>query len=200
MYLAMQEAIKNKHDFYLMINDDVVFFDRALEIMLSSYESVKGVCGVVGSTCGRDNTITYGGRNEKSVLLNPSKKLKKCILANWNCFLVSNEVISRVGIIDNYYVHGLGDFDYSLRMQAKKIPIYIASDYVGYCEGNTRKGTYHDKEVKRGTRVKLMFNRKNLPILSRGYYYCKNYSIRGIKLFFWPYIKCLYCIMRKRDF
>ena len=202
MHKAMSAAVADKADLYLMINDDVEFSFTVMQVMLDSYNQAGKKCGIVGSTCGIDsNIITYGGRKLKGqALICPNGSLQECDLTNWNCFLIDDYVVRKVGLIDNYYEHGLGDFDYSLRMKKQNIPVYVAKDYVGRCDVNSKKGTYHDKNMTRKKRFVSMFSRRNMPIRSRWHYYLKNFGVMGIKDFIWPYIKCSICIISKRDY
>lgn len=201
IYAAMQAALKWEPEFYLMINDDVLFVDDAIGIMLRSYRLAGTTCGIVGSTKNADGLISYGGRRlQDQSLIVPNGSIQECELTNWNCFLIDRNIVQHVGLIDNYYEHGLGDFDYSLRMTNAGYKVYVATDYIGYCETNLQTGTYHDKNVCRAKRFQSMFSRRNMPIKSRWHYYYKNFKFRGIKGFLWPYIKCSYCILRKIDY
>lgn len=202
MYSAMNQAAEDGADLYLMVNNDVEFIPEVMNIMLESYEAANGHCGIVGSTKSIHNgEITYGGRNiNDPKLIVPDGKLHRCDLTNWNCFLIDDYVLKNIGLIDDYYEHGLGDFDYSLRMNTAGIPIYVAIDYVGYCENNSKVGTYHDKNTTIRKRVSSMFSRRNLPIASRWHYYSKNFGVKGVKDFIWPYIKCTYCIIMRKDY
>lgn len=202
MYAAMQKAVLEKYDLYLMINDDVDFYEDAVQTMIESYKCAGEKCGIVGSTKNDDNNkISYGGRNLATYsLIVPDGKIQRCDLANWNCFLIDNYVIESVGLIDNYYEHGLGDFDYSLQMQKKKFHIFVAKNYVGICRNNLKENTYHDKNLPRKKRFKSMIARQNMPIKSRWHYYMKNFGFFGLKDFIWPYIKCSYCILMGKDY
>lgn len=202
MYCAMKRASEDSADLYLLINDDVEFFPDAMKTMLLSYHAAKEPCGIVGSTkSGLSGKITYGGRTLRDQqLILPNGELQPCDLTNWNCFLIDDYVIKKIGLIDNYYEHGLGDFDYSLRMKKAGIPVYVAFDYIGVCENNTKAGTYHDKTVPRKKRFKSMVSRNHLPVKSRWHYYTKNFGIKGIKAFAWPYIKCSIRIILGKDY
>ena len=201
IYAAMKAASEWEPDFYLMINDDVLFKEDAIEIMLKSYKLAGMSCGIVGSTKNTDGLITYGGRRllDQSLVL-PNGSIQECDLTNWNCFLIDRTVVQRVGLIDNFYEHGLGDFDYSLRMTKAGFKVYVATDFVGYCETNLQTGTYHDRHVSRTKRFQSMFSRRNMPIKSRWRYYFKNFGPMGIKDFLWPYIKCSVCIILGKDY
>lgn len=202
MYKAMEKAAEDEADLYLLINDDVEFFPNVMQVMMDSYKMAGIHCGIVGSTKSlKTDTITYGGRKLKDQqLINPNGSIQPCDLTNWNCFLIDDFVMKKIGLIDDYYEHALGDFDYSLRMKKSGIPVYIATDYVGYCENNTKKGTYHDKDIPRSKRFKLMISRRNMPIKSRWHYYMKNFGFGGVKDFLWPYIKCSMCIILGKEY
>lgn len=139
MYAAMAKATTNKHDFYLMINDDVVFYPDMLDSMINTYIKIKEPCGIVGSTCDVDELhVTYGGRVfvrriklGKNHIIEPNGNPQVCDLANWNCFLIPQEVIDNVGLIDRSYAHGLADYDYSRMMAKKGYKIYVADKYIG---------------------------------------------------------------------
>lgn len=202
MYQAMNLAVKDRSDLYLMINDDVEFFPTVIKVMLESYYQAKTHCGIVGSTKGLiTDKITYGGRRvSNKALIYPNGELQSCELTNWNCFLIDHYVAENVGLIDNFYEHALGDFDYSLRMNKQRIPVYVAVDYIGRCDTNSKSGTYHDKKVPRKKRFAAMISRRNMPIKSRWHYYIKNFGIKGIKDFIWPYIKCSAYILLGKDY
>lgn len=204
MHVAMQAAREKDYDFYLMINDDVDFYNDAITTMLESYNNAKGSCGIVGPTCSEDKNITtYSGKNlNESKFIEPNGNIQKCDLANWNCFMVDRKVIEAVGIIDNYYEHAHGDYDYSLMMKRAGFSIFVAMDYIGICTRNSPIGTFRDKKLSRKKRIKHLHSKQGIPLKS-GFYYCKkNYNIlgiRGFKSFFVTYIKSIFSILIKRD-
>lgn len=207
MYKAMNAAYQDNNDFYLMINDDVDFYKTSLQTMIDSYKLSNVFCGIVGTTVSQDESITtYGGGNfirkleiGRHNLLNPNGKLQSCQIANWNCFLLPKKVIDDIGLIDNYYEHGYGDYDYSLLMRRKGYPIYVATDYIGKCNRNTTKGTYNDKALSRYIRISKLFSIKALPIKSSIHFYWKNHSFLGIGYIFYVYIKEIYRILFEKN-
>lgn len=195
MYQAMKKAAYNKHDLYLMVNDDVDFFEYSIEEMIDIYSMMTTSCGVVGYTVSRhDNRITYGGRcavfktflgrkigiNRNYIVHSTKDKLVNCLLTNWNCFLIDNEIIERIGLIDCVYEHGIGDYDYSLMMNKAGIPVYVTRRPVGYCERNSRNNTFQDNKLKRNKRIKKLFSPKEYPIRSILHYHYKHWGIGGI--------------------
>ena len=180
MYIAMKKAYARKYQLYFMINDDVLFFDNMLDTMLDSYKRAGEICGIVGTTISQiDGKATYGGRIgefDLSIIL-PQNTLQKCGVANWNCFLIPHQVIEQVGLIDKKYAHSFGDFDYSMAMARKNIPLYVANDYIGYCERNGKEGTFRDVSLSRLERLKKMHGKKGIAFFSQLRYYLKNFGV-----------------------
>ena len=197
MYTAMKRARAKKHDFYLMINDDTVFEPNALQFMIESYKKIGRPCGIVGTMKSLSGeSITYGGQRYihkwkigRSEIVKPSNEPIKCDIANWNCFLVSQEIIDNVGIVDPKYEHGLGDFDYSLMMKEKGYSIYTSVGYIGRVDRNPSTGTYMDNKISRKERIQKLLSRKGRPVKSEFYFYAKHYGLLG---FFY----CLYLYAR----
>lgn len=205
MHYVMEWSRRLNFTHYLMINDDVDFNLNMIEIMLNSYISANETCGIVGSTKSRKTGLhTYGGLKYEGKKMNPiipTENLQLCHLANWNCFLIDKEVLEQVGTIDKYYSHGLGDFDYSLMMFKKNIPIYVAPKYIGYCERNNIKNTYRDNSLSLFKRIRLLFSIKEIDLKST-YYFNKKH--RGLFLFgyynfFDTYIKNIISILLKKQ-
>lgn len=196
MYVAMSEAIKSQHDFYLMINDDVIFYPNAIQLMLNAYKSANKSCGITGATKAiNSNETTYGGQLfHVKKFISPNGKLQKCNLANWNCFLVDEEVIKNVGIIDPNYAHSYGDYDYSMMMQRKGYDIYVAHEFIGECDRNSKKGTFKDRTLPRRERLRRFFSPKGMSIKSGIRYGLKNMDYLGVKslcVFLGAYLKNL---------
>lgn len=202
MEVVMQLAVDDGCDYYLMVNDDVSFFDNAVATIFSAYSKAGGMCGIVGSTISREqNSITYGGRIEQNAAepIKPGKDLENCFYCNWNCFFVDYEVIKKIGIIDGKYKHGFGDYDYSSRMKNAKIPMYIACAYVGFCEKNGIKGTYRDVSLPRRERLKKLLSPKGAPISSYFRYYIKNGGMRMVPGVLYGYALYMFAILLKKE-
>lgn len=196
MYAAMSEAVKSCYDFYLMINDDVIFYPNAIQIMLDAYQMAGKSCGITGATKGINNDeTTYGGQlfyTER--FITPDGNLQKCNLANWNCFLADKEIIKNVGIIDPNYIHSYGDYDYSMMMQRKGYDIYVAHEFVGECDRNSKKNTFKDRTLSKRERLRRFFSPKGMSIKSGIRYGLKNMDYLGfgsLCMFLGAYLKNL---------
>lgn len=200
MHMTMKKAVEDVCDYYLMINDDVEFFEDALNTMLYSYKKHGEKCGIVGATIAiSDDAYTYGGRDQKGNKVEPSEKMEECYWANWNCFLVDSEVVQKVGLVDGKYGHAWGDYDYSFRMHKEGFSMYMANDYVGRCDVNSVEGTYRDNKVNRRTRMKKLFEPKGMPFYSYMRYHMKVYGKLGIIKYVYGYFSLVGYILLKKD-
>lgn len=202
MYVAMEAAQQDNPDYYLMINDDVFFFENAIKVMLSSYYMANGYpCGVVGTTISAQNgDLTYGGRNDDiAEIIIPSNPLSLCRVANWNCFLIDSGTVNRIGIIDGKYAHAGGDYDYCHRMNKAGIPIYVADDIVGSCEANNISKAFLSSDFPRRKRLKVFFSRKGMPFKSTIRYHYKCNGIKGLVEVMVAYLYGILMIMINKD-
>lgn len=208
MHVAMKAAVEKEYDYYLMVNDDVEFFDTMWNEMYLPFVN-HNLRGVVGCMLSKETgQQSYGGAKFYttthgdyigSMLAPSSEHFMECDLANWNCFLIDQYVVKEVGLIDSRYEHAMGDFDYSFRMKQKDIPILLAKEYVGYCENNLPKGTFKDSSQSRRNRLKKLFAPNGLPIKSWWHFTMTYYVHSKYRNFFIPYIKYLTCIFLGRD-
>lgn len=209
MYTVMSEAVKHNYEYYLMINDDVEFVSNMWNIMFEPYENGHKKIAVVGYTKSHiSGKVTYGGRkmikSRFNYVIGDIVEIEKdnfatVDVANWNCFLVDKETINTIGIIDNYYEHGLGDYDYCLRMRKEGLNILVAKDYIGYCENNSRKNTYLDGHVSRKQRIKKMLKPNGFPIKSWLHFVNKNYGKYKFRSAITPYLKNISAIILGRE-
>lgn len=209
MHVVMKEAVQRGYDYYLMVNDDVEFSPSMWETIFEPYREGKKCCGVVGytkSSVGEQGT--YGGhkmvKSKMNYVIGQMVEIRNDTfatvdVANWNCFLVSNHVVEKVGLIDPYYEHGLGDYDYSLRMRKQDIEILVAKSFVGFCENNSKENTYLDGKVPRLKRMKLMLRPNGFPIKSWFYFVNKHYGIYKYRSAIMPYVKNVIAIILGRD-
>lgn len=196
MHYLMKLAVEKNYDFYIMINDDVCFYNNAIEEMFRAYYMSKKKCGIVGAfQSAVSKEYTYGGRDRQTKLLKPNGQIQQCFWADWNCFMVDADVIKSIGIIDGKYQHAWGDWDYSYRMIKSGISIYETGDYIGECEINSIKNTYRDNTLSRRTRLKKLFSPKGLPLASCMRFYIKTRGIKGFFIVVYGYCVLLWYIL-----
>ena len=208
MNVAMKAAAAHGYDLYLMVNDDVEFKDDMWQLMYAAYEANKS-CGVIGCTLSKTTgKQSYGGAKFiesrsgdfiGSMLAPKNDSFVECDVANWNCFLIDDTVVKKVGLIDNVYEHAMGDFDYSLRMRKQGFKIVQAKEYIGYCENNDIKGTFKDSALPRKTRLKKLFAQNGLPYKSWKCFVKRYYKHGAFKNIYVPYIKYISAIILGMD-
>lgn len=132
MHLAWSEASKLEYDFYLWINDDVFLYDDAFdELMYCSMQNNHNsiISGIIES---RDKSqILYGGSNENG-LIEPNGKMNSIRNLNGNVVLIPISVFRRLGNLDYYYHHDLGDVDYGFRAQEEGIKVLTTRKPVAF--------------------------------------------------------------------
>lgn len=149
MLLAWQEALKDAPDFYLWLNDDTFLFKNAIQILLDACE-MSGTKDVIicGSThaANDDNYVTYGGRRNKKLLV-PNGRLQEADWLNGNCVLIPSKVVEQVGMLDPFFRHSQGDWEYGIRAKKKGIKLLVAHKYIGTCESNKILPKCYDSSV-----------------------------------------------------
>ena len=143
MRCAWDAAIKSgvSYDFYLWLNDDVQFFDNAIETFFNDYKAVCVECGkpgiVVGAysqTAGSEEAV-YGLWDLQKRIIQPDghPKWVKGDVMNGNLVLVPREIYERIGPIYGKYYHGFGDADYRMMAERAGYKVYSSSKILGVC-------------------------------------------------------------------
>lgn len=158
MINSWSAAIKDGgYDGYLWLNDDTVVLPEFWKdlIIADEYSHKKyGKGGIyVGSTKDAETgQFTYGGfvyKNKWTLtdrFVYPNEtSCQECQCAHGNITFVSQDVVDKMGIFDDGYIHGGGDHDYSYRAYKAGFPVLVMPHYCGECEndheGNKAKGT-----------------------------------------------------------
>lgn len=141
---SWQEAIKKDYDAYLLLNDDTFVSTNMFTQLLDTHNyslDKYGMGGIyLGSTKDLETgLLSYGGAKLTNKFLfkyqfvEPNGKIQNCELGNANIMMVSKDVVSKIGILSEGYVHGVADYDYTLKAVAKNIPVLICKEYCGTC-------------------------------------------------------------------
>ncbi len=159
MRLAFDVAHKVKdYDSYLLLNDDVVlepnFFANILETRNHCFNIHEKGGIYSGSTRDNNSNLTsYGGsllikgiNNMAYQLLEPTNYPQPCHLANANILFVEKSVIDKIGFLDEYFIHGIADFDFSLRAVKADFPVYITPGFCGSCV-NDHGNNWSDSKI-----------------------------------------------------
>ena len=143
------------YDGYLWLNNDTIVLPNLwneLEQVDEYSRKQFGKGGIyVGST--EDpltGEFTYGGfefTNQwtlKDRFLHPNGHFQLCQCAHGNVTYISHDVVEKMGILCEQYLHGGGDHDYTYLAYKAGFPLIVLKDYVGICENDHQQGGYAD--------------------------------------------------------
>ncbi|MDD3401832.1 MAG: glycosyltransferase family 2 protein [Hespellia sp.] len=181
----------------LLINDDVDFYDAAIEKMIQLQRGRENVI-IVGATCDGNDAFTYGlrkHRDNKGIWLNPVEPNKEEIVGetmNANCVLISNSAMKKIGNMDSHYSHSLGDYDLGFRISRMGYKLISSAEFVGHCEDNGFENSWRDPELGRLQRLKKKESAKGSPFKEWWHFLYKNYGLRRAVLYsIVPFVKIL---------
>lgn len=185
-------------DYCLLVNDDVMFYDRSIETMFKRLQDRKDTV-IVGATCNDKGKFTYGLKcREKWYKKNITKRIEPSEgevvgeTFNANCVLVRNEILKNVGNIDKAYTHSLGDYDLGFAMTKKGYKLISSADYIGVCNGNSSKDTWTDTKLSRKERLKKKESPKGNPTKEWWHFLMKNFGvISAVKYSAIPYVRII---------
>lgn len=188
MRLSWLTALQHDtYDAFLLLNDDVILKYDFINTLLNAEEysvKTKGRKGIYsGATIdSKTKKVTYGGSKIKINhfivrfdLLSPNQKTQDCEITNANILWVDNSVVSKIGILDKSYTHGIADYDYSLKAYKKGIPVFLAPNICGTCtfdhgnnwvSGNSLKKRIEYLKSPKGLAYKeyLLYIKKHFPL------------------------------------
>lgn len=150
MRMAWREAMKrhSEWDYYLLLNDDTIINPQCFYELFNAedYSIDKyGVEGIVsGITCATDDPlrITYGGDVILNKITCKSKRLGRSSnpqlvdITNANILLVPKNVVDKIGIFYDGFIHGRADNDYAMLARKNNIPVLITAGACGECDND----------------------------------------------------------------
>ena len=202
MHRALAYALEQpqKTDYYMLVNDDVTFFEYSIQKLIRRHKSCESPVNsvLVGATADDKGETSYGGIRLKSrffakfELVSPSLALQECDSFNGNCVLLPSEVFFKVGNVDPLYRHSMSDFDYGMEMKRQGICIYNSEKHVGACVDNDITGSWRDTKLSRKERLQKKESPKGLPRKDWFHFIRKNYGlISAVYHSVTPYIRIL---------
>ena len=137
MSLAWDVARKNgEYDGIMWLNDDTMLYDNALETVERFALKFPGSNVVATIESAKEKgCITYGGFLKGVLQVSTDSIIKKCDTFNGNFVFIPKCVSDKIGYLDSFYRHSVGDFDYSRRATRSGIDNYV-TPIIGSCERN----------------------------------------------------------------
>lgn len=197
-------ALKDNFDGYLLLNDDTDVYKNMFADILSTHSYCLehyGKPGIyVGSTMHpMTRKHSYGGSIFINKFIASSKRLvpnqinpQECELGNANIMLVHREVVERIGILSEKFIHGLADFDYTLMAVKNKLPVLITTNYLGDCANDNVNPYDNFHNLKLGERIKILYNPLGLDFKSNLQYMKRNFPLRLPLVFIAGWFKVLF--------
>lgn len=201
MRRAISHAMQNDPDYILLLNDDTVLFDDAIERLVTEHREVKKrrACPIVmiGSTRDPDSgELTYGGWRRtgginplRTEIVHPTDEPQVCDTFNANCALIGRDVLDRVGNLDAAYTHGFGDYDYGFRVQQQGGEVWIGSGVHGECKRDHGPRPWFDTNLSWWERISALRDVKVEPLGERLTYARRHAGAQWPLSWLSPYIR-----------
>lgn len=161
MHMAWEKAINDdlNYDFFLWLNDDVLIKENGLLNLINDALNNNDaiICGVMESKIDK-GTITYGGRHLNEVLIQPTEFPTPCELINGNMVLIPSLIVNDIGILNSFYIHAIGDYEYGLRAIKSGYKCFISSFTVGFCEKNSSLPDWCSGKINIINRLKSLYS------------------------------------------
>lgn len=205
MRMAWRTALNADKDFdgFLLINDDVFFFDSfwtKIEVTIKYVESNFKKQGVyVLSTIDRDTqTLSYGGYilnnrlfKHSYYLKSPDNQPAECDLTNANILYVAHEVVDEIGILDERFTHSLADFDYALTAKETGFPVLVCPGIGGYCI-NDHPDDVLSSKIPIRNRIENLYSIKGVALNEYLYYLNKHFRFKAPYAFIVLWLRTLF--------
>lgn len=134
MHIAWQTAMSEAdYDFFLWLNDDSIPYPYLLQELLHCSKLKDDKAIISGLIENAEKTkVIYGGRDFERNLIQATGKMESIRNLNGNVVLVPSVVVKKIGILDPYFHHDLGDVDYGYRAQKNNIEVVTTERPVAY--------------------------------------------------------------------
>ncbi|MCL6266231.1 glycosyltransferase family 2 protein [Flagellimonas myxillae] len=197
------EAVKGDYDAYLLLNDDTNVSPNLFDAVAKTHEfclSNFGKGGIyVGTTVDADTKkVTYGGSLFKNRFLAKISRIQPkdhpvpCHLGNANIMWVSKNVVDDVGILSEGYVHGMADYDYTLKANKKNLPSLVMPGIVGECTNDHNDPYQKFFKLSLKERFKMLYNPIGFDFVSQTYHMRKHFPLRYPFFVMVGYVKVLF--------
>lgn len=203
MRVAFEAAMTEGFDGYILLNDDTVLYDDAVQRVVECARAQLATgrpAIVVGSTRSpQTGKHTYGGfvvqarglaMWREPVMPHVSEAVA-CDTMNGNVALIPAEIAAVVGNLDERFRHQFGDLDYGLRARRAGFEVVVAPDYVGECAANTIASVWRDPSVPLAKRWRSVLSPKGVPVKGWLLFTRRHYGWRWVLYAVSPYVKTI---------
>ncbi len=186
---SWKEAVKGDYDAYLLLNDDTNVYPHLFDAVMETHqfcEEKYGMGGIyVGTTVdAHTKKASYGGAVftnrflAKMKRLEPQDKPIPCELGNANILWVSKNVVDKIGMLSEGYVHGMADYDYTMEATKKNLPVLIMPGTVGECINDHNDKYLIFIELPFEKRLKMLKSPIGFDFVSHSHFMKKHFPFR----------------------
>lgn len=192
-------------DYFLLLNDDTLIFKDALKQIIDSNQSKKRADKVsnitIGTTKDKSNgKFTYGGfklfspHKLKHILVNSATEELECDFGCANIMLVPKDITASIGILDEKYIHGIADFDYTLKAKKAGYKVWVAPGILGNCIYDQIRN-WKSMDSKLSERIEFLYSPKGLQYREYMYFLKEHFPKEVSPMFIKFWVKTLFPIV-----
>lgn len=182
------------YDFFLWFNDDAMLYEDALRILFEASNNVKPNSVISGAFCDDQGRVSYGGKTKNWKLIVPKAgKYQSIYWMNGNLVLVPRAVYEQIGMIDQIFVHGTGDYDYGRRAIIAGFTVFLTDSYVGETNRHDNpRQTFYKKGMGIYDRIKILYSPRHSPIIA--FEFCKRHIglLTAMRVFIQSNLKAIF--------
>lgn len=208
MRLGWSKIDQKKYDSLIVVNDDVEFYNDAIDLAIKDYEEIIESRGdidfvLVGSTNYFNNQAlaSYGGQERSSFwhplkfkIIQPTSEIQEADTLNMNFAIIPIKTLDKFGFLEDYFIHGGADYEFGLRLIKNKGKVFVMRGFVGSCNRNPEK--LYSKNIKE--RFLQFHHPKNQPFSQRIKYFKTYGGLFWPLLFLLPYVKIILGLHRQK--
>jgi GT2 family glycosyltransferase len=154
--------------YYLLMNDDTVILQNAVEQLISIAPTPEDkIIAVAPIADPRTGNVIFGGHiGHNNTPVHPLSIAEPCDTMNANCTLITRSVYRMLGGLHDVYTHSMGDFDYGFQATRLGVKIIQSPQVLGFSEKNPEDGSWRDVSLSRLERLHLLWfsPTKGLPL------------------------------------
>jgi len=186
--LGIRYAIKNGADYVIVINNDTVVEEDFIESLVNNYDEDTGICApVIYYYNNRQGIWSSGGKYFKlkgsySMTKDGIEKPTENDFVTGCCFLISTDVLNRVGFLPEEYFLYFEDTDFCYKIRQKGLKIKVVPQSKIYHKVSKSTGVKSPLNIYYYSRNKLLFILENFTGLKKIYAFAVNYIIRMVRI------------------
>ena len=201
---SWNEALKSNYDAFLLLNDDTNISENLFQQIqyTDTYSkenyAQKGL--YIGATWDPiKNEMSYSGSKitnwflGKSIKVTPNANTpESCDMGNANIMWVSANVVAKIGVLPEGYVHGMADYGYSLKAKKNNFPVLVMPGYNGECHNDHTDAYLKFISLSFKERLKMLKHPIGLDFTSQLNYMKNHFILRFPIVYMMGYFKVLF--------